>query len=151
MQIQRHDAERTLRNALSATGQRYTEQRAAVFRFLRSTESHPTADEVFFHVRQEIPGISLATVYKSLETLVGARLATKLTYGDGSARYDGRTDDHHHLRCLGCERVIDLPGQVDDREVARLEASADGFQVTGCRLELTGYCAECSTAPARRG
>jgi Fe2+ or Zn2+ uptake regulation protein len=151
MKTDTHDAERTLRDALSATGQRYTEQRAAVFRYLRSTGSHPSADEVFLHVRQEIPGISLATVYKSLETLVGARLATKLTYGDGSARYDGRTDDHHHLRCLGCSRVIDLPGQVDDREVARLEASADGFQVTGCRLELTGYCADCSPAPSRFG
>ncbi len=146
-----HDhAEDTLRSALSAKGQRYTEQRAAVFRFLRTTEAHPTADEVFFHVRSEIPGISLATVYKSLETLVGVGLASKLTYGDGSARYDGRTDDHHHLRCLTCERVIDLPGQVDDREVARLEASADGFQVTGCRLELTGYCAECAPGPSRR-
>jgi len=150
MHTDRDHAERTLRNALSAKGQRYTEQRAAVFRFLRSTEAHPSADEVFFHVRREIPGISLATVYKSLETLVGVGLAAKLTYGDGSARYDGRTDDHHHLRCLSCERVIDLPGQVDDREVARLEASADGFQVTGCRLELTGYCSECAPGPVHR-
>jgi len=145
-----HDhAEHTLRSALSSKGQRYTEQRAAVFRYLRSTESHPTADEVFFHVRGKIPGISLATVYKSLETLVGAGLAVKLTYGDGSARYDGRTDDHHHLRCLACERVIDLPGQVDEREIARLQASADGFRVTGYRLELTGYCAGCAPAPVR--
>ncbi|HKK94325.1 MAG TPA: transcriptional repressor [Longimicrobiales bacterium] len=151
MQTHQDNSERTLRAALSSTGQRYTEQRASVFRFLRSTESHPTADEVFFHVRQEIPGISLATVYKSLETLVGAGLASKLTYGDGSARYDGRTDDHHHLRCLGCGKVVDLPGQVDDREVERLEASADGFQVTGCRLELTGYCSDCSPESARRG
>ncbi|MDT8370146.1 MAG: transcriptional repressor [Longimicrobiales bacterium] len=138
----------TLRTALASNGQRYTAQRASVFRFLRSTDSHPTADEVFFHVRQEVPGISLATVYKSLETLVGCGLATKLTYGDGSARYDGRTDEHHHLRCLGCRRVIDLPGRVDHREVARLEASADGFHVTGYRLELTGYCGACAPGAA---
>ncbi len=140
--------EQLLRQALAASKQRYTEQRAAVFQYLRGTESHPSADEVFLHVRQRVPGISLATVYKSLETLVGCGLATKLTYGDGSARYDGRTDDHHHLRCLVCEQVIDLPGQVDEREVARLEASADGFRVTGCRLELTGYCSECGPAEA---
>jgi Fe2+ or Zn2+ uptake regulation protein len=61
----------------------------------------------------EIPDISLATVYKSLETLVGCGLAVKLTYGDGSARYDGRTDPHPHARCLTCGAVLDVPGRLD--------------------------------------
>lgn len=139
----------TLRTALASKGQRYTEQRASVFRYLLSTDTHPTADEVFSRVRQDVPGISLATVYKSLETLVGCGLATKLTYGDGSARYDGRTDDHHHLRCLVCGCVVDLSGRVDDREVARLEAAAEGFHVTGYRLELTGYCRTCAPGEVR--
>ncbi len=140
------ETESILRRALEQSGQRYTEQRAAVFRFLRSTEAHPTADEVFLSVRADVPGISLATVYKSLETLVGCGLASKLTYGDGSARYDGRTDDHHHLRCLDCGKVLDLVDHVDADEVHRLEASARGFRVTGYRLELTGYCANCDRA-----
>src|SRR5690606_29785584 len=75
-------AEEVLREALEATGQRFTEQRAAVYRHLLATDSHPTADEVFTAVRSEIPDISLATVYKALETLVGCGLAAKLTYGD---------------------------------------------------------------------
>lgn len=143
MQEQPGDAEALLREVLGANGQRFTEQRAAVFRFLRGTESHPTADEVYLRVRTEVPAISLATVYKSLETLVGCGLATKLSYADGSARYDGRTDDHHHVRCLCCSRVMDLPHRVDDGEVERLLASASGFRVTGVRLELTGYCPAC--------
>ena len=126
-------ADRVLRQALEANGQRFTEQRAAVYRFLNATAAHPTADEVFLHVRQEVPGISLATVYKSLETLVGCGLAVKLTYGDGSARYDGRTDDHHHLRCVACGDVMDLPGHADDREVARLAASAQEYRFRTCR------------------
>jgi Fe2+ or Zn2+ uptake regulation protein len=142
-------SEAVLRRALEASGQRYTEQRAAVFRFLRSSEAHPTADEVFLHVRREVPGISLATVYKSLETLVGCGLAIKLPHGDGSARYDGRTDEHHHLRCLRCGIVLDLPSRVDAGEVARLEASAGSFQVTGYSLELTGLCADCEPRSAR--
>ena len=101
------DTEAILRRALESSGQRFTEQRAAVFRFLRGTTSHPTAAEVFLHVRGDVPGISLATVYKSLETLVGCGLAAKLTYGDSCARYDGRTDDHHHVRCVECGQVAD--------------------------------------------
>jgi Fe2+ or Zn2+ uptake regulation protein len=145
MTVSAQKSESILRRALEESGQRYTEQRAAVFRFLRSTDSHPTADEVFLQVRPQVPGISLATVYKSLETLVGCGLATKLTYGDGSARYDGRTDDHHHVRCLSCGSVADLPGRVDTREVNRLEENAGHFRITGYRLELTGYCPSCDS------
>jgi Fe2+ or Zn2+ uptake regulation protein len=142
-------AERILRKALETKGQRFTEQRAAVFHYLRGTESHPTAEEVFLGVKGSVPGISLATVYKSLETLVGCGLAVKMSYGDDAARYDGRTDDHHHLRCVSCGRVADLPGQADGREVSRLAASAQDFTVTGYHLELTGYCVEC--APSQSG
>jgi Fe2+ or Zn2+ uptake regulation protein len=131
-----------LRQALEANGQRYTEQRAAVYRYLLGTDTHPTADDVFITVRHEIPDISLATVYKSLETLVGCGLAIKLTYGDGSARYDGRTDPHHHARCLSCGAVMDVPGRLELSALRGLEAG-EGFSVEGYRLELIGYCAVC--------
>lgn len=145
-----HATETTLRRALEAGGQRFTEQRAAVYRFLAATDSHPTADDVFLHVRRQLRGISLATVYKSLETLVGCGLAVKLAYADGSARYDGRTDPHHHLRCLSCGRVADIPGRMPDDAVGKLAVSTSGFRVTGYLLELTGYCEECDSAVVRR-
>lgn len=135
--------EQALRAALESSGQRFTEQRAAVFRFLASTDCHPSADEVFLAVRRDLPGISLATVYKSLETLVGCGLAVKLTYSDGSARYDGRTDPHHHARCLRCGRVVDISGHLADGEFESLRDRAHGFTVTGYRLELSGYCPDC--------
>jgi Fur family transcriptional regulator, peroxide stress response regulator len=132
-----------LREALESNGQRFTEQRAAVYRFLMGTTSHPTADDVFTSVRHDIPDISLATVYKSLETLVGCGLATKLTYGDGSARYDGRTDPHHHARCLTCGKVVDVPGRIDSSALATQLQPVSGFSVEGYRLELIGYCTQC--------
>ena len=140
-----HDTdERVLRRALEESGQRFTEQRAAVFRFLASTDTHPSADEVFVAVRRSLPGISLATVYKSLETLVGCGLAVKLNYSDGSARYDGRTDPHHHARCLICGRVTDLAGTLPAGDLEALRSEAGGFTVTGYRLELSGYCGDCA-------
>ena len=138
-----HPSDLRLRQALEASGQRFTEQRAAVYRYLSGTDVHPTADEVFLAVRQDLAGISLATVYKGLETLVGCGLVVKLTYSDGSARYDGRTDPHHHARCLACGRVVDIHGEIADSEIEGLRARAYGFTVTGFRLELSGYCATC--------
>lgn len=134
-----------LRQALEANGQRFTEQRAAVYRYLSGTDSHPTADEVFIEVRSEVPVISLATVYKSLETLVGCGLAKKLAYGDGSARYDGRTDPHHHARCLGCSRIVDVSGHLADDNLREIQDETEGFRVTGYRLEFTGYCQACAS------
>jgi Fur family transcriptional regulator, peroxide stress response regulator len=133
----------TLRSVLESNGQRCTEQRAAVYRYLCGTTGHPTADEVFTAVRGQIADISLATVYKALETLVSCNLATKLTYGDGSARYDGRTDEHFHARCLACGAVSDIH---DSRIAGSLPDihPSDGFHVEGYRLEVIGYCAACS-------
>lgn len=137
------EVEHLLRGALEANGQRFTEQRCAVYRYLLSTEAHPTADDVFTSVRGELPDISLATVYKSLETLVGCGLAVKLTYGDGSARYDGRTDPHPHARCLDCGAVIDVPGRLDHAALAGL-GPLPGFAVESYRLELVGHCDTCA-------
>jgi Fur family peroxide stress response transcriptional regulator len=136
-------SEAQLRQALEASGQRFTEQRAAVYRYLVGTDTHPTADEVLVAVRRDLPTISLATVYKSLETLVGCGLAVKLTYTDDSSRYDGRTDPHHHARCLACGRMTDVPGKLPQSELDRLRDRAPGFMVVGYRFELSGYCAEC--------
>jgi Fe2+ or Zn2+ uptake regulation protein len=131
-----------LRQALELNGQRYTDQRSAVYRFLCTTSAHPTADDVFTAVRGSLPDISLATVYKALETLVGCGLAVKLTYGDGSARYDGRTDPHPHARCTHCGSVMDLPGTLDTHTLHGL-GTLPGFQVRGFRLEVVGVCADC--------
>ena len=135
--------ENTLRPVLEANGQRFTEQRAAVYRSLCATVDHPTADEVFTAVRSQIADISLATVYKALETLVSCGLATKLSYADGSARYDPRTDDHFHVRCLACGMVRDVQDSSVSGALPSIQP-ADGFRVEGYRLEVVGYCATCT-------
>jgi Fur family transcriptional regulator, peroxide stress response regulator len=135
--------EATLRDALESNGQRFTEQRAAVYRFLSGAKSHPTADEVFTAVRGSISDISLATVYKALETLVSCSLANKLTYGDGSARYDARTDEHVHARCLSCGAVRDVNGSSIAGSLPEIHPE-DGFRIEGYRLEVVGYCSACA-------
>jgi Fe2+ or Zn2+ uptake regulation protein len=134
-----------LRRALDLAGWRLTRQRAAVYEFLRSVESHPTAEEIYAAVRRDHPRISLATVYKALESLADAGLAGKLTSADGPARYDCRRDAHYHLRCLKSGRIRDLetpfdPGLLEklDRDLVR-NLRVQGFEVTDYRLELLGH------------
>lgn len=139
--IRPEEADALLREALEANGQRFTEQRAAVYRFLRGTTTHPTADDVFTAVRGSLTDISLATVYKALETLVSCGLAVKLAYADDSARYDARTDDHYHARCTVCGEVRDVPG--DTHELVGHVEVGGGFRVQGYRVEVVGLCTDC--------
>ncbi len=134
--------EERLKSALEASGHRHTAQRAAIYRYLRSVTTHPTADEIFTQVREVLPDISLATVYKALEAFVEAGVARKLTLGGGPARYDGRTDDHDHVRCLKCGMVRDVVGAHDTEMIQGLR-SDDGFEIIDYRLELIGYCPNC--------
>ncbi len=133
-----------MRHALEEAGCRYTAQRAAVFDYLEHVKSHPTAEDVYQAVRQQLPRISLATVYKALEALVEARLATKLTNGDGSARYDCRGEEHYHLRDEKTGEIRDLPVEFDPQLLEKIDPQliqklmSAGFEVTGYRLEVLG-------------
>ena len=142
-----HDAQEPepLLEILEAAGRRATPQRLAVYSHLRHAAQHPTAEDVYRAVRESIPRISLATVYKALETLVDSGLVTKITSGDASARYDARRDHHYHVRCLRSGTVHDLPTPFDPELIAKLDPDLErdlarkGFRVTGYRLELVGY------------
>src|SRR5919198_3508950 len=127
--------------ALQSKGFRLTPHREAVHAYLASVHHHPTAEEVYLAVKGQGSRLSLATVYNALEALVEAGLASKLAFGDGSARYDIRTDQHDHIHCLGCGMLRDLPPRL--RRESLGEVPEEGFQVTGYRLELLGYCAAC--------
>jgi Fe2+ or Zn2+ uptake regulation protein len=134
-----------LRHALEQAGWRFTRQREAVFHHLRSVETHPTAEQVFAAVRRHLPNISLATVYKALEALVDAGVASRLAdSAGGPAHYDGRPEAHYHLRCERTGQLRDLPLPYDPDLLARLAPDLivslreQGFEVLGHRLEIIG-------------
>src|SRR5207237_1050344 len=133
-----------LRSKLDERGLHMTRQRAVVFEYLSRLEGHPTAEEVFLAVKQKLPRVSLATVYKNLEALIEIGLASKLSYGDSAARYDIRTDHHYHTRCERCGKIEDLdPGEAS-AWLKRIKPHP-GFEVTDFRLEVAGYCSGCRT------
>jgi Fur family peroxide stress response transcriptional regulator len=136
---ERRDA---LRHELNTRGAQLTPQRAAVYEYLSEAEHHPTAEEVFFAIKPKLPRISLATVYKNLEALVNFGIASKLTYGDASARYDIRTDHHYHTRCLECGSIRDLDAHENSEFLRRIKPQS-GFEVKDYRVELLGYCRDC--------
>lgn len=126
---------------LKGKGVRFTPQRQAILEFLLDTKSHPTAEEIFQHVKAKFPGVSLGTIYNTLNMLKEHGHILELSYGDMSSRFDGNPENHYHLVCSRCGRVADYhrPLLHLDGEVAE----ASGFQITGHRLEFYGLCPDC--------
>lgn len=119
--------------------ERLTKQRQAVLSFLRETETHPTADEVYRQVRHRLPRISLATVYRTLDTLVAEGLAWRVP-GSQPARFEGHNDGHVHFVCRHCGTVIDLFPQKTPVDLTGL---TDDVAIENYELLLKGLCPRC--------
>lgn len=121
---------------------RMTQQRKVILEELRKVDTHPSADEVYEMVRKRLPRISLGTVYRNLEILSETGEIQKLELGCNLKRFDGIAQDHYHIRCLHCDRVIDAPAGFDVAVKHELK-NASGFKILGHRLEFIGICPAC--------
>ncbi len=133
---------------LRERGYRMTPQRLAVLRVLARSEGHPSAEQIYQQLQPEYPMLSLATVYKTLETLKEIGEVLELEFRDGSNRYDGATPrPHPHLVCTGCGRIEDL--DVRDLDTLALEISRrTGYAVLRHRLDFYGLCPACQSRSA---
>jgi Fe2+ or Zn2+ uptake regulation protein len=86
---------------------RYSHQREVIKNIVCSTKNHPSADWVYTETKKIIKNISLGTVYRNLKILEQIE-NIKIIYDKDQARYDGNTNEHHHLKCLECGHLIDI-------------------------------------------
>lgn len=131
-----------LAQELQARGQRVTSQRLVIHRVVRERETHMTAEQIHHRTRAALPGVSLPTVYATLELLAELRLVRRIDVGTGTLLYDGRREPHHHAVCRSCGRVWDLFAQ-PDLEAVTADARAQGLSVEVTQVLVTGTCRSC--------
>jgi Fe2+ or Zn2+ uptake regulation protein len=131
-----------LRQACRKRGQILTPQRRAVLRAVLDLADHPTADEVHAALARRRLRVGRATVFRTLENLARLGVITKACHPGNAARYDGHLERHHHLVCLGCDRIIDFTdARLDSLPVPSTRRF--GFRVSDYTVELRGMCREC--------
>ena len=112
----------SLRDTFLSRGLRCTVQRERIYAALMDSDAHPTADELYRAVLASCPGISLATVYNTLEAFTRAGLARRIAPNaidhNGACRYDADTAHHAHV-VTATGQIRDLP---DDLNHAVLSA-----------------------------
>ncbi len=125
-----------------ARGLSVTPQRLAIYRAVISSAKHPSAEDVYRRIRRQYPTISLATVYKTLETLEKEGLISKVTPLHETARYDANRAHHHHLICVRCHTIEDFSAEAFDRLPLPKEVTAS-WQILDCTVHVLGICREC--------
>lgn len=119
-------------------GLRMTGQRRVIALVLEDSDDHPDVEELFRRASSEDPGISLATVYRTVKLFEETGILEKHEFGDGRARYETADRDHHdHLIDVNSGEVIEFV----DREIEALQekiAEKLGYKLMGHRLELYG-------------
>jgi len=121
---------------------RYSRQRAAVLKTVQESDNHPTAEMVYEAVREEIPNVSLGTVYRNLSFLTEERKIREIVFDDNVKRYEDFMEEHYHCICTRCGNIQDVPVQSDEL-IEALGKQISDFQISSHRLELYGVCEEC--------
>ncbi len=119
-------------------GLRLTEQRRVIAAVLEDAQDHPDVEELYARASAQDASISLATVYRTVKLFEEAGILDRLEFGDGRARYEDATRDHHdHLIDLQSGEVIEF---VDKKIEALQEKIAQklGYELKGHKLELYG-------------
>ncbi len=126
-----------------AMSTKHFKKRDAILAYLRTTDTHPSAEMVFGELKPQIPDLSLGTVYRNLSAFRQRGDIVSIGAVNGVERFDGNTLPHVHFVCSQCFQVTDmhrirLPEQVYDD--ARQNY---GCQVDTCQLTITGRCSQC--------
>ena len=119
-------------------------KRDAILTCLRETTEHPSAEWVYSQLKQEIPDLSLGTVYRNLSLFKEQGLISSLGTVKGVERFDANTAPHVHYICTGCGKVLDLHQIRVPEELNQAAATDSGGEVTGCQLTFTGVCGQCA-------
>ena len=137
------DLDRELSAALREQGHRVTLARLLVHRHVRRREGHVTAENVHAELATELPSLSPATIYATLDLLDALGFVRRVSTPRGTTVYDPRTEAHHHAVCRRCGRIQDVEAPVD-ASAAERAAAATGFRVDHGELQLSGLCAACA-------
>lgn len=121
-----------------------TPQRVGIYRALIQSDKHPTADMMFRTVQEDFPNISFDTVNRTLLTFADIGVVDVVEVFGGPKRFDPDIDDHHHLHCLACGKIIDFEN--DAYTNLDVPASIAGtFKVLSKRVVLKGLCDACTS------
>ena len=130
-QIKKHLAEHGVKASLP---------RVKIYEYLNTYRSHPTVDEIYNALSDELITLSKTTVYNTLDLFVKNNLAIQVLIEDNEARYDSDTSNHGHFKCIKCNTVYDFNYDLAASNIPSLE----GFTLEEYHTYIKGVCNKCN-------
>ena len=127
---------------LQSFGIKPSVQRMAIMDYLLTHKTHPSIDEIYMALCDDIPTLSKTTVYNTLKLFVENGAAQMLTIDERNVNYDGDISFHAHFLCKKCNRIFDLPAIQHEEHVAQF--SMNGFAVQEIHQYYKGICPACA-------
>ena len=132
-----------IRNLNKNRGHLITSQRKLILDILNEAEGHLDAKELYKKASERDPNISMATVYRSLRLFNETGLVEERHFGQVRCSYElKRRDDHHHMICKGCGRIMEVDSPLIRQLIKELQ-DKNKFHVIKAELCFEGYCVEC--------
>lgn len=135
---------------LTERGLKSTRQRDLIARTVLEAEGHIGVEDIYRRVRKRDAKVGFSTVYRTMKLLKECGLVSERHFGDGLARYEPVSEDHHdHLICTRCGAIVEF----EDAEIENLQdavAERHGFTIVSHKHEIYGHCAACNAKSAPR-
>lgn len=125
---------------------RVTPQRQIILKYLVSHHNHPSVETLFNELSDELPNLSMATVYNTLNLFVDLNIVIALPNDNGGLRYDFYGRPHYHIICENCGKIMDVFAPNITAVEANLNQQTQEqthYLVTSSHVELHGICPEC--------
>ena len=121
-----------------SAGLRMTDQRRIIAKTLQNSSDHPDVEQLYSRAVKKDPGISIATVYRTVKLFEEAGILDRVEFNDGRSRYEDAERDHHdHLIDLQTGEILEF----FDNEIEKLQEKISekfGYKLLGHKLELYG-------------
>ncbi len=121
---------------------RNTIQRQVIHNAVFELKNHPTAEDVYNHIKPEYSSISLGTVYRNLNLLSEDGKLLKVAMTDAADRFDHNIGYHYHLKCCKCGNIADVEVPYI-KEIDRDVEDKTGFTIKNHHIIFEGICSHC--------
>lgn len=119
----------------------YSKQREEIKRVVQESKTHPSANEVYEIIKSQHSSASMSTVYRNLNFLCETQQIRKIYMPNGSVRFDGELQEHHHVICEKCGKLFDVKFDLDNLNKKVEEQT--GVKVNTFQLTIGGICRPC--------
>jgi Fe2+ or Zn2+ uptake regulation protein len=128
-----------LAGGLKEQNVKLSNRRMKVLKYLSENQHHPTVDQIYNGLLNEVPNLSKTTVYSTLRTLMEAGLVKVINIEDNETRYDVVTETHGHFKCEDCGTILNFAVDIQSFSTEELK----GFKIVDRNVYFKGVCPKC--------